>query len=145
MALSTSPFYPASIATPVTQLTNASSTTVPVVLLAAQANAGAKIEKVLITSTDTSARDVNIYVRIGSTNYQIGCVSVPAGAGTVSTTPAIDLMSSYSGLSPSMPLAIDANTNPYFYLDASTALYIMPPVAPTSGKVINFFINAGVY
>ncbi len=57
---------------------------------------GALIDSIAVTSDDTSAAVINVIVNDGSTDYQIGQVTIAAGAGTDGTTAAQNLLSSVS-------------------------------------------------
>jgi hypothetical protein len=136
MALSNVPFFPQALLSPPTQFTNSTSTSTPTQLLAAQTN-GVKLEAILVASTDTSARDINLYLNVSSTNYLIATVSIPANAGNSDSVPAVNLLSALTGASPLLPIPRDSNGNPYMYLDSNTALYAAPATTITSGKVWN--------
>jgi hypothetical protein len=136
MAVSNVPFFPQALLSPPTQFTNSTSTSTPTQLLAAKTN-GVKLEAILVASTDTSARDLNLYLNVSSTNYLIATVSIPAGAGTTNNIPAVNLLSALTGASPLLPIPKDSNGNPYLYLDSSTAVYAAPGTTLTSGKVWN--------
>ena len=49
---------------------------------------GARIDSLNFTSTDTSNRDLSIYITVSGTDYLIGTISILANSGTISTVPA---------------------------------------------------------
>ncbi len=144
MAVTATPIYPQSILSKPTQFTSSTSTSTPTQILAAQTN-GAKIETILVASSDTSAHDINLYLNVSSTNYFIGTVNIPITAGTVDTIPAVNLLSALSSSASLLPLPKDANGNPYLYLDSATSLTAAPAVALTSGKLWNIAVIGGAY
>jgi hypothetical protein len=101
---------------------------------------GAKIEAILVASTDNTARDLNLYLNVSSTNYQICTVSIPIHAGTANNVPAVNLLSALTGASPLLPIPRDANGNPYLYVDSSTPIYGAPGSTLAAGKVMNITI-----
>jgi hypothetical protein len=144
MAVSNVPFFPQALLSPPTQFTNSTSTSTPTQILPTKTN-GVKLEAILIASTDTSARDFNLYLNVSATNYLIGTVSIPASAGNSNSTPAVNLLSALTGASPLLPIPKDSNGNPYLYLDSSTALYAAPATTITSGKVWNIVVIGESY
>jgi hypothetical protein len=144
MAVTNTPIYPQALLSVPTQLTNATSTSTPTQILAAQTN-GAKIEAILVASTDTSARDLNLYLTVSATNYFIGIVSIPITAGTVDTVPSVNMLTALTSSSALLPLPNDSNGNPYLYLDPNTTLKILPGSTITSGKDINLVVMGGAF
>ena len=139
MAVSNVPIFPQALLSPPTQFTNSTSTSTPTQLLAAQTN-GAKIEAILVASTDSTQRSINLYLNVSATNYLICNVTIPASAGTTNTVPAVNVLSALTGASPLLPLPRDANGNPYLYVDSNTSIYAAPSSTITSGKVWNIAV-----
>lgn len=146
MAVSNVPIFPASILNKVVQFTSTTSTSVPTSVITAQAN-GCKIEQILVSNSDTSAHDVNLYINAGSTNYQVCAISIPLSAGIVDSVPAVSLFKALTGTSTMFPLTLDANGNPYLYLDNLTSLYMQPgsSTAVAASKVINIHVSGGAF
>jgi len=147
MAFSNSPIFPASLLSKVVQFTNTTSTSVPTSVISAQVN-GCKIEQILVSNSDTVAHDVNIYINAGSTNYQIGTISIPLSSGILNGIPAVSLFKAVNSTgSTLLPLSLDANGDPYIYLDPQTSLYMQAgsSTAVTSGKTINIVAIAGAF
>ena len=139
MAVTATPIFPQVIKNAVVTLNNASASTVTT-LYTAGTN-GSKIENLLVTSTDTSARDIWLYWVISATNYQIGTVTIPVTSGTVNSAPTVNLLNSTN-----LPgFAKDANGNPYLYLASGTALSVAAATTITSGKQIQFITQGGDY
>jgi hypothetical protein len=139
MAVSNVPFFPQALLSPPTQFTNSTSTSVPTQILGTKTN-GAKIEAILVASTDTSARDFNLYLNVSATNYLIGTVSIPANSGNSNSAPTVNLLSALTGASALLPIPKDSNGNPFLYLDSNTALYAAPATTITSAKVWNIVV-----
>lgn len=144
MTVTATPIYPQSVFTAPVQFLPATSTSVPTSLIAAATN-GQKIEKILCSSTDTSARDIQLFVNFSSTNYMLGTVTVPAGAGNTNAVPTVDLLSILASGIPQIPLNVDAFGNKYLYLDANCALFAEPLTTITTAKVINFHPQVGKF
>ena len=144
MAASNLPIFPSTLLSSPTQFTNSTSTSTPTSILAAQTN-GAKIEAILVASNDTSARDINLYVNVSATNYFIGCVSIPAGAGTIDTVPAVNLLTALSTGAALLPLPVDANGNRYLYASSATSITAAPGTTITSTKLINLVVIGGAF
>lgn len=144
MAVTATPIFPQSLLSKPTQLSNATSIVTPTSILAAQTN-GAKIEKILVSSTDTSARDVSVFLQVAAVNYLLGTVSIPINSGNTNALPTVDILSALVATVKQLPLAVDANGNPYLYLDPSTSLFILPLTTITAGKFINVHVQGGAF
>lgn len=95
---------------------------------------GTKIVSLNLSSTDTSARDIQIVITRSGTSYILGTVSVPIGAGNTSGAAAVDALR--SGQVPGLPL--DSDGNPFIFLaDASDTLQVIAPVTITSAKIVS--------
>lgn len=135
------PAFPSTVANAVAVINNASGTG-KVTVRTASAN-GDKIESICLTSTDTSARVLNVIITVSATDYQIGTINVPITAGTdAAATAAVSLLENNS----MMPfLRKDSNGRAYLYLANGSTLSLAAQVAITSGKQINVFAQIGAY
>ena len=98
---------------------------------AAGAN-GSKVTALIATSSDTSARDVQISITNGGTSYPLGTISVPIGAGNSSAAVSVNLLNSTA-----LPgIAIDSDGNPYIHLVSGDTLTVSALSTVTSGKLI---------
>lgn len=131
MAISNVPFFTQGLYHNIQTIANADSTTVKT-LTTSQTN-GLRITSIWATSTDTSARDVIVYITISAVNYQITQISIPAGAGTTNSSPNINLLDNLN----STVWPFDACGNGYIDLPAGATLSVSVPVAVTSSKQIN--------
>lgn len=92
MATNKEPIFPNSVAlTGITFLP--ADTTVAKVFVLAPAD-GQNIASIGVTSTDTSAVILVLTLNDGSSDFIIGEVTIPIGAGTDGSTPAVNLLSS---------------------------------------------------
>jgi|SRR5581483_1979063 len=103
--------------------------------LVTPASNGTRLNCIVVSSSDTSNRDITMGVTISATNYDLTTVSIPLTAGTVDNVPAVSIFKSTQ-----IPgLTTDAYGNPYMDLKNGTTLYFYAPVTVTSGKQINIF------
>lgn len=102
---------------------------------------GSRVDGIVITSTDTVARTVLLQINNGGTISKLGQITVPAGAGTDGSTPAV------SGLNRgNLPwLKIDSNGNPYINLNSGMNLEAAISVTITAAKEINFTVLGANY
>lgn len=131
------PIFPQSVQNFVQQIQNADGTTVKT-LVSGGAN-GTKIESINVTSTDTSARDVAIYLTVSATNYLLATISIPATAGSVDNIVSVDLLRNAQWPA----LAFDNNGNKYLYVANGSTLSVGALTAVTSAKAIQFVAQGG--
>lgn len=142
MAVTATPIFPQAIRGVITQFTNTDSTTAKSVF-AAGSN-GSKVENIMVSSSDTTARDLILGIYNGTTNFAIGIVSIPITAGTVDSTFSVDyLRSTQFGGQTYMGFNYDPNGNKYLYLPSGFSLYMNVGVAVTSAKAINIYVQGG--
>jgi len=97
-----------------TQITTGTGSSVAVTVYSGGAN-GSKIPALLAVSIGTtSAFDVQWGVSSGGTLFVHGTASVAVSAGSSSSVPTTNLMSNSN-----VPLALDSDGNPYFFLPSS--------------------------
>lgn len=143
MAFTATPVYAQSLYQNVQTLTNADGQTVKAVTVS-QTNS-LRIYSIIVSSSDTAARDIILYLTISATNYPLIQVSIPITAGQVNTTPPINLLK--GGVTPgSFPgLCIDSNGNPYIDLPTGSTLSVNAPVTVTTAKQINIIATGENY
>ena len=100
---------------------------------------GSRINAILVSSTDTSARDIVVGITVSATNYDLAIVNIPVTAGTVNSAPTI----SYLTQAQFPGLCRDAYGNPYIDLKNGNTLYAYAPVTITSGKQVNILAYGG--
>lgn len=98
---------------------------------------GSRVQSVSIVSDDTAPVVFNVYRNDGITDLQIGEITVPAGAGTDGTTPAVSLLNTTE-----FPfLLTDNNGNFYIELEGTPELITMAAQsAVTAAKTVT--VNA---
>lgn len=92
-----------------------------------------KVTAVMATSSDTASRDVTLYVTKGGVDYPLGTVNIPITAGTITATPAVNLLD--PAKIPGLP--IDSDGQRYLLLEAGAVLKAAVLVAVTAAKAIN--------
>lgn len=98
---------------------------------------GALLDNISVTSTDTSTVILALTYNDGSNDFQLGEISVPAGAGTDGSTPSVNMM--------------DANYLPFLQsrgglpLGASHLLKVNAKSAVTTAKAIDIVAFGGNY
>jgi hypothetical protein len=97
---------------------------------------GARIDKIIATSTDTSARDMQILLN----GNLIGTVSVPIGAGNTSGAAAKDVLADSNMVAP-----VDPYGNKVIYLSNGETLQVLMPVAVTAAKQIVVTVMGGAH
>jgi hypothetical protein len=137
MPVVATPIFPQAIRNAVQAIANADGTTIKT-LVTAGAN-GSRIYAISITSTDTAARDLNLYVAISGTNYLIGTVSVPVNAGNTNAIMTVDLLRSAQ-----LPfLAFDVMGNRVLDLASGSSLAVGATTTVTTAKQVTIVIQFG--
>lgn len=139
MAKSTNLNFTQAISNPVKRLNNANGTT-PAVVYTASAN-DAVIKSITVTSTDTSAVNLQLFVDDGTTVGLLGTVRIPAASGTDGATATFDILN--SSLLPGLP--VDLNGRKILPLKAGYILKAAPLVAITSAKQVDIFSSVEEY
>jgi hypothetical protein len=113
------------------QITNATNLAA-VTVITPGAN-GSKLVGLIATNSDTNPYSVQVKVMAGTVLFLLGTFTVPASAGNLAGTPAVNLLnpSTIAGL------VIDSDGNPFLFLGASDTLTIASLTQVTSGQVIN--------
>jgi hypothetical protein len=99
---------------------------------------GSKIIGVIIASSDTSARDVQMSITNGGTSYPIMTKTVPLSAGFVAGTAAVNFLDPV--LLVGMP--VDNDGNPYLYLISGDTLTFSALTTVTAAKLITIHVIA---
>jgi hypothetical protein len=93
---------------------------------------GSLLRGLLLQSTDTSGRDVQISITNSGTSYPLGTVTVPAGAGNSGSVPSVNALN--SAQLPGLPL--DTNGNPTLFLVSGDTLTVSALSTVTAAKLI---------
>lgn len=99
---------------------------------------GSKIVAIIVTSSDTAARDVQVGVTNGGTFIPLGTVTVPITAGTIAATGGVDVLAACNGL------PVDNDGQAYiFLLSASDTLQVKSLTTVTTALALNFTAIGG--
>jgi hypothetical protein len=131
MAVTTTPAYHQAINNTAASIANADTQTKKTIFT--PGSNGSRISAILVSSTDTSTRDLVIGVTVSATNYDLGIVSIPIQAGTLNTAPTVSVLTAAQLAG----MLRDAYGNPYLDLKNGVTLYAYAPVTITSAKQIN--------
>lgn len=95
---------------------------------------GSKVNAIVVSSSDTAARDVSWGITNTSIFYVMGTVTIPITAGQIAATPAVNLLD----ITKTPGLPIDADGNPYILLASSSdTLQIKALTTVTAAKEID--------
>lgn len=130
------PIFQAKPKTVCTVMNNASGTALQT-LYTAGATDGGLVDNVAVTSDDTSAVILVVTVNDGSTDCEVGEVTIPIGAGTDGSTPAVNLFDETA-----LPFLQTGGGLP---LGASGVLKVNAKAAITSTKIVNITAFGGDY
>lgn len=100
---------------------------------------GSKVVSLYASSTDTSARDVQVSLVRSATTYLLGTVTVPANSGNTNALPTIDLMQTLT-VTPQFPAGMfpnDGDAQHYAFLESGDTLVVSALTTVTAAKVIS--------
>jgi hypothetical protein len=137
MAVTATPIFPQSVKPNGAQILPADTTTKKTIVTAG-AN-GTLISALNITSTDTSARDIQLWFFNGSVDQLLCTISIPITAGGTNAIPSVAPFQ--SSQCPAMPY--DANGNRVMYLGSGQSLKIAATTTVTAAKQIDAIAWAG--
>lgn len=93
---------------------------------------GSKITGLLLQSSDTAARDVQVSITTSGTSFPIGTVTVPIGAGNAGTVPSVNGLNNTQ--LPGVPT--DSDGDPYIFLQSGDTLTVSALTTVTAAKLI---------
>ena len=128
-----------SIKTSGLQLTPAHTTALQT-LFTAGAN-GSRIDNIFVSSTDSSAKDLQFVLTISSVDYIIGMLPIPANSGNSNSLPIVNVL----GHAQFAALNSDLNGNKYLFIPAGAILKVKAGSTITTAKVINVIAQCGDY
>lgn len=102
---------------------------------------GSKVENILVQSTDTSAKDIQIVVSKGGTDFPLATISIPANSGNTNILMPISLFQHAMLIG----LNTDAYGNKYLYLGSGSVLKAKALTTVTATKAISIFPQGGDY
>jgi hypothetical protein len=102
-----------------------------------------RIDRLVVSTDDTSAKVVKVFIKDGTNSYQFDSQSIPAESGTKSdgSVRTFDMLSSMTGLFKN----IDGNGNKFCMIKTGWQIEVQLASAPTSGKKIWVNISGGLY
>ena len=137
--MTATPVFPQTIKTNVAQILPADTTTLKT-LITAPAN-GVRVDSILISSTDTSARDLQLVVTISSVDYVLGTLQIPANAGFTNAVPTVGAFQ-HSQL---VGLNTDVNGNKFLFLASGATLKVKALTTVTAAKAISVIAQCGEF
>jgi hypothetical protein len=144
MAGTATPIFPQTIKNYAVQILPADASALKT--LVTGATNGTKVEMINIASTDTSARDVQLWMTISAVDYLIGTIPIPANSGNTNALLAQGLLSSLISTSPFLPFfqfPLDSNGNRYIYVASGSVLKVSSLTTVTAAKAISILTQAG--
>ena len=93
---------------------------------------GSRVYGLLLSSNDTSANNVYLYIKNGSNIYPVGQINVPIGSGSTASTSCVDAISPTN--CPGLPF--DGTGKPYIELASGSTLKISVIAAVTATKTL---------
>ena len=94
---------------------------------------GAIVQSITVTSDDTNAVDLQVFINDGTTSHLVGTVNIPTLAGTDGIEPNVNLLKSINGLQEDGSLI----------LEASFTLRVAALVTVTSAKAVTLVSQGG--
>ncbi len=137
MAGTATPIFPQTIRNWAQSIVNSDGQTVKT--LVTGATNGTKVESIIVTSSDTTLRDLQLSVTISSVTYILATIPIPISSGTIDSVASVDILRS-----PYIPgLAFDPNGNRYIYVASGSTLNVEALTTVTTGKAIHIFGQGG--
>lgn len=138
MAGTATPIFPQNIKNGAVQILPADTTTLKT-LITPSAN-GARVDSLLVSSTDTTARDLQLYVTKDAVDYLIGTISIPANTGN---TNALVMINAFAHTNIGPFLTNDLNGNKVLFLESGSVLKAKTLTTVTAAKAVNLFASYG--
>lgn len=99
---------------------------------------GSRIDALTVAMTDTTLRDIRLWLNNGTTDFLLCTVSVPVSSGNTNAAPPVDVFR--STMVPG--LSFDASGNRVLYLQSGWSLKVNCTSTVTSGQTINIICPA---
>lgn len=123
------PIFPGVIANAGASLSNASGTTKQTLYTAA---VGLRVDQIRVCNTDTTAVLLVFSLGLSGTDYPLGEVLIPAGAGTDGSTQWVDALAML-------------NNDRSMFLESDAVLKVNAKAAVTNGKTVSVTLFGGDY
>jgi hypothetical protein len=140
MAGTATPIFAQSITTNAVQILPADTTTLKT-LVTPPAN-GCKIESILVTSTDTANKDLQLVVTISSVDYVLATFQCPLNSGFVNNVVTFNALQ-HAQVVNSLPQ--DVNGNKVLWLASGAVLKVKALTTVTAAKSIQLIAMVGGY
>lgn len=128
------PIYPQVFNQTVQTITDADTTTLKTVFTPGVS--GSKLEHILVSSTDTSSRLVQLYLTVSSTDYLLGTVTVSANAGNTASIATVNLFNLLGNFG--QILDRDPAGNAFLYIAPNNSVKVATTTTVTTAKVVTF-------
>lgn len=140
MAVTSTPAYIQAPKTGVVNIANADASNLKTIYTGG--TNGTILDSIIVTSTDTSARDLQFYITISAVDYLLVTISCPANSGNTNSISVLDVLNHARFSSTGYP-TYDPNGNKIFRLQASEILKVKALTTVTSGKTISVIAKGG--
>lgn len=135
MAVSNLPIFPVVIQSALQTFVAVDATTLKTIVTAG--TNGTKVELLSVTSTDTAAKDIQLWINDGTTSALLGTASIIATSGFINSAPAISLFNALNTSGqPLIMSTFDSNGNKYLYLKTGWSLKVGTTANVTAAKTI---------
>ena len=138
MAVTHKPVYAQTVNNGSVQILPADTTSLKTILTAA--TDGTIVEKLLVTSSDTAAKDLQVYITVGGVDYLIGTMTVPANSGFTASIPSLNFFQ-HSQVSSSVNQ--DSNGNKYLRMMTGEVLKAKVLSSVSASKAIYLRAEGG--
>lgn len=135
MAANVTPIFPVAVNNGRVTIVNADGTTAKA-LFSAGAN-GSRIDQIVCSSDDTSAKTIQLIVNDGTNDNIVGEVAIPAGAGTNGSTKAVKVINATD-----LPWLSDSGS---IFIKTGYSIKVKSKAAVTAAKTLTFVLFAGDY
>jgi hypothetical protein len=129
--MATAPIFPGALKTSTARIQNSDSTNLVTVLT--PPTTGSKVVAIMVTSDDTSARDLQLVITKSGVDYPIGTTTIAITAGTIAATAAVNMLD--TAKLPGLP--VDRDGQRYLLLESGAVLKAKVLVAVTAAKFVN--------
>lgn len=135
--MTATPVFPQTIKTNVAQILPADTTSLKT-LVTPGAN-GTRVDNIIVSSTDTSAKDLQFVITVSATDYVVGTLSIPANSGFTNAVPLVSVFAH----SQFIAFNTDVNGNKHMYLANGAVLKVKALTTVTAAKAISVVAQCG--
>lgn len=135
--MTATPVFPQTIKTNVAQILPADTTSLKT-LVTPGAN-GTRVDNIIVSSTDTSAKDLQFVITVSATDYVVGTLSIPANSGFTNAVPLVSVFAH----SQFIAFNTDVNGNKHMYLANGAVLKVKALTTVTAARAISVVAQCG--